>query len=58
MQGAVDTYRKRYKTLRVVLTGGDWLYFANQLKNPIFVAPELTLLGLNYILNYNHSGDF
>ncbi len=57
IQGAVDAYRKRFKSMHVLLTGGDWIYFANQLKNPIFVAPELTLLGLNHILNFQHSGD-
>ncbi len=51
--GVIAHYRKKYKTLKVVLTGGDWIYFVNQLKNTIFAAPELTLIGLNEILNYN-----
>ena len=57
MEGAVSAYRKRYRSLKVILTGGDWIYFANQLKNPIFVAPDLTLLGLNEIINFNNSGE-
>jgi len=55
MEGVVRAYRRRYPRLRVVLTGGDWVYFANFLKSPIFVAPGLTLLGLNEILNFNRS---
>jgi type III pantothenate kinase len=53
IEGAVRYYRGRHKALRVVLTGGDWIYLANWLKSPIFAAPALTLIGLNEILNFN-----
>jgi type III pantothenate kinase len=53
IEGAVRYYRRRHKSLRVVLTGGDWVYLANWLKSPIFAAPALTLIGLNEILNFN-----
>jgi type III pantothenate kinase len=55
MEGAIRAYRRRHPALNAVLTGGDWVYFANRLKNPIFVAPALTLLGLHEILTFNGS---
>lgn len=51
--GVIGEYKKKYASLKVILTGGDAAYFANHLKNSIFVAPNLTLEGLNEILNYN-----
>lgn len=39
--------------LRVILCGGDAQLFENQLKPPIFVAPNLVLEGLNSILEHN-----
>jgi type III pantothenate kinase len=51
--GIIDRYRKKYEGLRVILCGGDSLFFENQLKASIFASPELVLVGLNSILNYN-----
>lgn len=53
IKGVINAYRKKYKNLNVILTGGDQAFFANHLKNSIFAAPNLTLHGLNEILNYN-----
>lgn len=39
--------------LHVILCGGDAQLFENQLKPPIFVAPNLVLEGLNSILEHN-----
>jgi type III pantothenate kinase len=39
--------------LHVILCGGDARVFENQLKPPIFVAPNLVLEGLNSILEHN-----
>ena len=55
IKGTIKEYRKKYKNLKVILTGGDHSFFANHLKNSIFAAPNLTLQGLNEILNYNVS---
>lgn len=52
ISGVITQYKKKYKSVKVILTGGDWPFFVNHLKNPIFVAPNLTLLGLNEILKY------
>lgn len=53
INGVIEQYKKNYTSLKVILTGGDAALFANHLKNSIFVAPNLTLEGLNEILNYN-----
>jgi type III pantothenate kinase len=38
---------------RVILCGGDAPFFENQIKKPTFAVPNLVLIGLNRILNYN-----
>lgn len=40
--------------LKIILTGGDIKYFEKLLKNHKFVAREITLLGLNTILDFNY----
>ena len=49
----VEGYLQKYKDHRVVFTGGDSLYFAEKLKNPIFVIFNLNLIGLSYIADYH-----
>lgn len=49
----IARYRQTYKTLKVILTGGDSGLFAGMIKSNIFAAPNLTLTGLNEILNFN-----
>jgi type III pantothenate kinase len=53
LQGLIGTYRAQFPALAVVLCGGDAAFFETNLKEPIFVVPELVLIGLNRILNYN-----
>jgi type III pantothenate kinase len=55
MNGYIQLISKRYKRLKVILTGGDAVCFAHLLNFPIFAAPELTAIGLNEILEYNRS---
>jgi type III pantothenate kinase len=43
----------KYPHLKVFLTGGDIFFFENKLKNNIFAQPDLLLIGLNRILEYN-----
>lgn len=50
MQGAIGRYQEFNPGLRVILCGGDSHFFENHLKPPIFVAPDLVLMGLNRIL--------
>lgn len=54
INGVCEEYRKYYANLELILTGGDWRYFLNHLKKPIFADPELTLKGLHLILLHNY----
>ncbi len=56
LNGYMDEYSRRYPACEFILTGGDADFFVNLLKKPIFVIPDLVLKGLNYILDYNVSG--
>jgi type III pantothenate kinase len=49
----ISQYKSQYKRLKTVVTGGDATLFVNIAKSYIFAAPDLTLTGLNHILNYN-----
>ena len=49
----IGVYKKQFKGLKVIVTGGDMAFFADRLKTHIFAAPDLTLVGLNSILNFN-----
>ena len=42
-----------YQNLQIIITGGDAKFFDKKLKNSIFVHFNLTLIGLNRILEYN-----
>ena len=55
MEGIINSYRKNFMPLRVILCGGDTVFFENNLKASIFAVPELVLSGLNSILTYNVS---
>ena len=48
----VEGYLKKYPERTVVFTGGDSLYFAEKLKSPIFVVPNLVMTGLGLIADY------
>lgn len=51
--GTVEEYRKRWPRLEVILSGGDMEYLDKLLKIPIFALPNIVMVGLNYILEYN-----
>ncbi len=53
MKGVMTWASSEWQQLNVILTGGDADFFANHLKNEIFVQPDLVLIGLNKILEYN-----
>jgi type III pantothenate kinase len=53
MKGFIAKYRENYPDIRVLVTGGDATFFESQMENQIFAVPELVLMGLNQILNYN-----
>ncbi len=53
MEGFITTHKALNAELKVLLTGGDTLFFEKRLKSSIFVAPNLALQGLNEILLFN-----
>lgn len=53
IDGIIGQYRCRHGNLRVVLCGGDYIFFENKLRESIFAIPELVLKGLNGILLHN-----
>jgi type III pantothenate kinase len=53
LDGIIYQYQLKFEGLRVILCGGDALFFENKLKASIFASPELVLVGLNSILIYN-----
>ena len=53
INGTVDGYRKKYPDLRVIVSGGDLIYFEKRFKNSIFAAPNIVLQGLYKILAFH-----
>ncbi len=53
VDATIDEYKKRFESLKIVVTGGDLFYFDKYLKNNIFAAPNLVLVGLKKILDFN-----
>lgn len=52
-EGYIAEFCKKYEDLCIIFTGGDAKCFANRIKNAIFADCDLTLIGLNRILEYN-----
>lgn len=55
IEGLVEQYKSRFPDLKIVITGGDAPLMEGYLKNSIFAAPNLVLLGLYKILRLNVS---
>lgn len=55
IEGMIAAYAKKYPNLKTIICGGNTKFFESKIKAPIFVAPELVLLGLNRILQHNVS---
>jgi len=53
MEGYIRILTRKFPDLKVILTGGDAIFFVKQLKKTIFVVSNLVLVGLNRILEYN-----
>lgn len=49
----IEYFNNIYQNLEVIITGGDAKFFDKKLKNSIFVHFNLTLIGLNRILEHN-----
>jgi len=55
LDGFISSYKKKYPSLKVILTGGDAAFFDGQLESKIFAVPHLVLHALNEILLFNDS---
>jgi type III pantothenate kinase len=53
IDGMIAQYALNYEDLTVLITGGDSDLLVSLLKNKIFALPDLTLVGLNKILESN-----
>lgn len=53
MDGYINAFNQIFNDLIVILTGGDHIFFDKKLKSSIFVDINLTIKGLNKILQYN-----
>lgn len=53
INGLIEQYSNDLTKINVIFCGGDATFFANRIKYPNFVVPELVLIGLNRILDYN-----
>lgn len=53
MKGFIHRYKSKYKSLQIILTGGDADHFVEDLKLSIFAAEDLVNIGLNEIIRYN-----
>ena len=53
VQKYIEYFNTIYQNLKIIITGGDAKFFDKKLKNSIFVHFNLTLIGLNRILEYN-----
>ena len=57
IDGIISQYEKAFVNVQLILTGGDARFFLNYLKKSIFASPELTLKGLQSILQFNYPND-
>jgi len=53
IEGIINQYRAKNQKLTVILTGGDTIFLARNIKSTIFANPNFLLEGLNSILIYN-----
>lgn len=49
----IDLFNRNYQNLQIIMTGGDSIFFDKKLNYSIFVHFNLTLIGLNSILEHN-----
>ncbi|MGK7392834.1 MAG: type III pantothenate kinase [Candidatus Cyclobacteriaceae bacterium M2_1C_046] len=53
IQNFIRSYTPNGGKIQVIITGGDAKHFDKKFKGHIFAAPDLVLVGLNVILQYN-----
>ena len=53
IEQTIDFFNRNYQNLQIIMTGGDSNFFDKKLNYSIFVHFNLTLIGLNRILEHN-----
>lgn len=53
IDGVISQYQSKFPNLGVLVCGGGLFSFESKIKASIFAAPDLVLVGLNRILEYN-----
>jgi type III pantothenate kinase len=53
IEGVIELFKAKKQKLTIVLTGGDTIFLAKNIKSTIFANPNFLLEGLNSILKYN-----
>ncbi len=53
IEGVIELFKAQKQKLTIVLTGGDTIFLAKNIKSTIFANPNFLLEGLNSILTYN-----
>lgn len=53
VDGIINSYRQQFPALKIIVGGGDYKYFDKYLKNNIFALPNIVLVGLKKILDFN-----
>ena len=53
IDGVIEGFKEKNQKLTIVLTGGDTIFLAKNIKSTIFANPNFLLEGLNSILMYN-----
>lgn len=53
VEGFIEEYNALYPDIKIILTGGDAIFFEKRLKKRIFTDYFLIMKGLNAILEYN-----
>jgi type III pantothenate kinase len=50
----IEQYKKSFSSLKIIISGGDNIFLEKRLKNSTFANPNIVLIGLNKILEFNH----
>jgi type III pantothenate kinase len=53
IMGETMSYIDRYSGHKIIFTGGDYFYFAEKIKSPIFAFRNPVVFGLNRVLHHN-----
>lgn len=55
VNGMIEQYKTLYPGLKIILTGGESIYFEKSIKSNIFADSKLVVKGLNEILKFNET---